>query len=287
MTAKKETTDIAVKNTQLSAAADFVDLNDFGTGFEGTDAESYALPFISVLQKMSPMVDEDDPKYVEGAKAGMLYNTVTGKLYDGKAGVLIVPCAYKRTFIRWGGREAEDKGFKGEFTVEEARGFKERGEVVELDGKLFFPDENGKVHEKKNDYLADTRNHYIIIIDPESGEYATALLSLTSSMIKPSRMLMTALQQKKVQTAQGLKTPPTFLNLVRMGTVSVSKDNNTWSSIKFDLEGLVTEKDIYETAKQFHNDVVQNNIQVDRTKQEAASGAGENVGGKPEDADEF
>ncbi|EEW5864227.1 hypothetical protein D7012_005356, partial [Escherichia coli] len=182
------------------------------------DADAYAIPFIVVLQKMSPMVDEDDPKHVPGAKAGMLYNTVTGELYDGKKGVQIIPCAFKRTFILWGGRESDDKGFKGEFTKEHVDAEVAAGRAVEINGKVFVPDENGKVHEKKSPYYADTRNHFVILLNEETGEFGSAMLSLTSSMIKPSRMLMTALQQKKVQTPQGLKTPPTFMNIVRMGT---------------------------------------------------------------------
>ncbi|EFD7392104.1 hypothetical protein CPM16_003209, partial [Escherichia coli] len=50
---KKETTEVAAKNTQMSAMADFVDMTDFGAGFEGADADAYAIPFIVVLQKMS------------------------------------------------------------------------------------------------------------------------------------------------------------------------------------------------------------------------------------------
>ncbi|EEW5904418.1 hypothetical protein D7009_17115 [Escherichia coli] len=284
---KKETTEVAVKNTQMSAMADFVDMTDFGAGFEDADADAYAIPFIVVLQKMSPMVDEDDPKHVPGAKAGMLYNTVTGELYDGKKGVQIIPCAFKRTFILWGGRESDDKGFKGEFTKEHVDAEVAAGRAVEINGKVFVPDENGKVHEKKSPYYADTRNHFVILLNEETGEFGSAMLSLTSSMIKPSRMLMTALQQKKVQTPQGLKTPPTFMNIVRMGTASQSKDGNTWSVLKFELEGLVQDKGLYEVAKAFHNDVVGGNVNIDRSKQEEASGAAGPVNETPTDAEEF
>ena len=51
---KKETTEVAVKNTQMSAMADFVDMTDFGAGFEGADADAYAIPFIVCLLYTSP-----------------------------------------------------------------------------------------------------------------------------------------------------------------------------------------------------------------------------------------
>src|SRR5579864_7705555 len=119
--AQASTSSEVAERPNTAVAADFMDAEDFagvGAGFEGADKDSFAIPFIQILQKMSPMVDEDDPKHLDGAKAGMLYNTVTQKLTDGKTGLLIIPCYYKRTYIRWGGREGEG-GFKGEITPKE------------------------------------------------------------------------------------------------------------------------------------------------------------------------
>lgn len=284
---EKETTDVAVKNTNVAAVADFMDLNDFGQGFEGADADSYALPFLTVLQKMSPQVDPDDPKYIEGAKAGMILNTVTNKVYDGKVGITIVPAAFKRSFIRWGGREAENKGFKGELTVAEVDELKQSGAVKEIDGRLYFPNEDGSVNEKKNDYLADTRQHYVIFVDPESGEFGSALLSLTSSMIKESRKLLTALQQKKVQTPRGLQTPPTFANMVKATTLGQSNDKGSWSTIQFSLESLVTDQNIYLAAKELHSAFTSGTVNVDYSKADNSAESAGGVNDTPEDAEGF
>ncbi len=78
--------------------------SDAGSGMEGTDSESFAIPFLMVLQKGSPQVDEAAGEAIEGAKAGMLFENVTSRMFDGKVGVNIVPCAYRRVFLRWGPR---------------------------------------------------------------------------------------------------------------------------------------------------------------------------------------
>ena len=280
-------TEVAVTaNSALSTVPDFMDASDFGAGFEGADKDSFAIPFLQILQKMSPMVDEDSPKHIEGAKAGMFYNTVTGRLFDGKAGLKIVPCAYKRSFIQWGARDAGG-GFKGEFTPEQVDEMKASGKLVAVENKLFVPDEKGAVDEKKSDYVADTRSHFILTIDPETGETSRAILSLASSQIKASRNLMTSLNQKKVDVGGGRKaTPPTFANLAHLSTVGLSNDSGNWSGVVFKLDGLVTDRDLFAEAKDFYKSIVSGELKADYSKTDAAT-AGAEGSGKSQEADNF
>lgn len=277
-------TNLATVKPGAVMAPTFMDDSDMGGGFEGTDKDSYAIPFLQILQKMSPLVDEDDAKHIEGAKAGMLYNTVTQRLYDGKAGITIVPCAYKRSYIQWGGREAEG-GFKGEFTPEQIEEMQIAGAIAAQEGKLFKPMADGTIHEKKSDYFADTRSHFVLIVDNETGEIGRAILSLSASQVKASKMLMTALQQKKVETSRGKQTPPTFANLVKLTTVGQSNDKGSWSGVRFDLDGLVTDAEIYNEAKAFYLAVSSGEVKADHAKSEAPSGA--DTSDTPKDADKF
>jgi len=54
--------------------------NDLQKGFENMTQEDMALPFIRILGQLSPQVTDGDSKYVEGAKPGMIYNTVTSEV---------------------------------------------------------------------------------------------------------------------------------------------------------------------------------------------------------------
>ena len=294
MTTKKTETEdskgVALKEDGALAIVDLgvMDESDFGSnaGFEGADKDSFAIPFLQILQKMSPKVDEDHAEYIPGAKAGMLFNTVTGKLYDGKSGLHIVPCAYKRTYILWGGREG-DGGYKGEFSVEEVEALRaDETKLKVVDGRYYVPDADGNINEKKSDYYSDTRSHFVIVIDPETGEYGTAILSLASSQIKSSKKLLTSLQQKKVNTARGLQTPPTFANLVKVTTAGRSNESGSWSGIEFALDGLVQDKNVYAAAKEFYRTVVAGEVKADYAKADATSAQGD-VDTKPTDAEGF
>lgn len=282
---KTQSTEVAVpQNNGVIAAPGFLSEGDFGGGFEGADGEAYAIPFLQVLQKMSPLVDEDSPKHIEGAKAGMIYNNVTQKLTDGKTGLLIIPCAFKRSYIRWGSREA-DGGFKGEFTPEEFDALVNKGEVKVIDNRPYAVDENGQVNEKKSDYYADTRSHYVITVDEETGETGQAIISLAASQIRASRNLMTALNQRKVNYGGALKTPPTFANVVRMTTIGLSNDKGNWSSAKFEIVGLVEDANHFQMAREFNQLVKDNKVNVDHSKN--ASAADQEVSGEAQTADTF
>jgi hypothetical protein len=263
---------VANVNKTAVAAPAFMDAEDFNSGFENADASSFAIPFLQILQKMSPMVDEDDPKHIEGAKAGMIYNTVTQKLIDGKTGLQIIPCYFKRSYILWGGREG-DGGFKGEITPEEFDKIVASGAVEIVDNRPLVKAEDGTTHPKKSDYYADTRSHYVIVIDPDNGEIGQAILSLASTQIKASKMMMTALNQKKVDAGGGvMRTPPTFGNMVRLTTISQNNDKGSWSGVNFTWEGPVTDPALYALAKQFKKDVEAGAIKVDHSKNAATTG---------------
>ena len=76
-----------------------------GTGLEEATTEDYAIPFIRLLQPMSPQLNKNSGNYIEGASAGDLINTVSGEVYDGEKGISVVPCAYSKKYIEWIPRE--------------------------------------------------------------------------------------------------------------------------------------------------------------------------------------
>ena len=70
------------------------------SGLENANSpDDLALPFLKVLSQLSPQCNKTSNSFVEGAEPGMIYNTVSGKLYDGEDGIDIVPAFYKREFI--------------------------------------------------------------------------------------------------------------------------------------------------------------------------------------------
>ena len=74
---------------------------DDAKGFDNMTQEDLALPNVRILGQLSPQVTQGDAKYIEDAKPGMIYNTVTNELYDGKVGIKVIPCYYKKDYPEW------------------------------------------------------------------------------------------------------------------------------------------------------------------------------------------
>ena len=90
------------ENTSMALAGMFEE--DSNTGLDNMGADDMALPFLRVLGQLSPEINKRDAKYVEGAEAGMIFNTVTKVAYDGEKGLNIIPCYYKREYVEWSDR---------------------------------------------------------------------------------------------------------------------------------------------------------------------------------------
>jgi len=186
--AVKKTTKVAEVKKQLPA----VKGKPMGRGFEEADAESFAIPFLAMLQKMSPAADADSDEYVKGAKAGMFFNTVTREVFES---VEIIPCAYQRRFNRWAPADSGG-GFKGQFLPSAIAGMEASGVLAQSDeGRWYFALPDGSVNEKKCDILTDTRMHYCLHVLP-NGDRTGVLVSLSRTQMKKSKNWMTLMQQQ-------------------------------------------------------------------------------------------
>lgn len=228
---------------------------DAGAGLEGADRDSFAIPFLAVLQANSPQVGE-----VEGAAAGALINTVSN-LVSKEA--LIVPCAFQRRWVRWGAREAGG-GFKGELTTAIVNDLRTSGQVKELDNRLYFPEQDGSVNPKRCDRLSDTRNHYVLIIPSMDSEFGVpAVFALTSTGIKVSKNLLTRIQSIQSKNAAGeLITAPSFSHVYRVTTVKKTNEKGTWYQPEIAMVGPVQSKALYLQARAFHKQVAEGAVQV-------------------------
>ena len=90
------------KNTDVALASMFE--QDQAAGMQDMGSDDFAMPFLRVLGQLSPEINKRDSKYVEGAEAGMIFNTVTKQTYDGEKGLNLIPCGYKREYVEWSDR---------------------------------------------------------------------------------------------------------------------------------------------------------------------------------------
>lgn len=265
-----ESKELALSKTGAPPTINFA--ADAGAGLEGTGAESFAIPMLMVLQALSPQVTKASGKYIHGAEAGMFYESIGDVITPGDKGVLIVPCAYRRVYLRW----SSDDKYRGELAPEVVSRGQVNGQFVDVKGRIYVADAAGKVDPEESDSLQDCRNHYILIVDPKTGDWRQALLSLRSTQIKKSRMLMTALAQIKVRVESGTIMPPTYANLVHATTVPESNDEGDWFGWSFKLQGLVDSAELYAAAKKFHQSITAGAVKVevseDALKEASATG---------------
>jgi len=78
------------------------DFGEFaGTGMENVTSNDVSIPFLGLIQSLSPQLQEDDAKYIDGAKAGMLFNTVTNELIGDGSTAFFVPCCKESKYVEW------------------------------------------------------------------------------------------------------------------------------------------------------------------------------------------
>lgn len=159
-------------------------LNEYaGEGLENITARDLSVPFVKILQGLSPEIVE---KTVPGAEPGMFYNTITKTLYGTK--IQIIPLRYELLWIEYrpnrGSYVAAHK--PGSIAIEKATNDKgsiiwltaDRNEIIEtlvfcclslnhLDEGIFFLSLS-KTHLKYGKKL----NTYIAMTKLDNGEQA-------------------------------------------------------------------------------------------------------------------
>lgn len=222
----------------IALAAQFAD--DAGSGFEEASASAYAIPFIQILQSGSPQCKKSDGAYIKGAEEGMLYNTVTGDLYNGETGIEVIPCHYSQRFIEWKPRESG-----GGFVSEHLPGETE-ATVKDDKNRDILP--NGNT-------LVDTRNHYVMVRDAE-GMLTPALVTMSSTQLKKSRQWMSKMQGIKVKNAAGdFVTAPMSSRVYKITTTPEQNDKGSWFGFRIELAGLVQNASEYKAAQDFREAV--------------------------------
>lgn len=216
----KEPSGLAVQDPpkSLGLVPSTYDADDLGAGFEGATSSDFAVPFVGILQKGSPQVEEGNPKLIPGAKAGMLINTVTGKLYDGKTGIRFIPVHRDRKFIEWIPRD-DGGGFVGIFLADSP----EVKEALKKAGRKF-----GKLKIGDNNDLVETCELYGLLLD-DAGGFERVIISFASTQIPMYKRLMTTAQSIQLGGPDGRPViPPLFSHVYRLRTEFHQKQQYTW-----------------------------------------------------------
>ena len=214
--------------------------DDAAKGLGAIGQEDLALPFLKILGQLSPEVNKRDGKYVEGAEPGMIYNSVSGELFDGVKGIDVIPCFYKLEYIEW----------------------KDRGEGLGAPVAIYdsssdimsktTPDANYKDRLPNGNYIEKTASHFVIVAGDSPS---TALISMKSTQLKISRKWNSMMSGIKMKGANGMFTPASFSHIYKLKTTQMSNDKGTWFGWEVSKVGPVTDKGLYDQAKGFSDSI--------------------------------
>ena len=223
---------------------------DAQQGAQNISQADLALPFLKILGQLSPEVNKRDGKYVEGAEPGKIINTVTNQLYDS---LQVIPCHYKRQYIEW-----QDRGTSTGAPVA----------IHEADSDIVSQTTRGKDYKDRlpnGNYLDNTASHFVLTVGDTPS---TALISMKSTQLKVSRKWNSMMMGIKMQGKNGLFTPPTYSHIYNLSTVQMSNDKGTWFGWDVAKVGPVTDKAIYDMAKNFAVSVGKGEVQAKPEVQE-------------------
>jgi hypothetical protein len=229
---------------QTSTALTTVDYGDYGNaGFENTSQDDFAVPFLDILQGQSPEVES-----LESAKPGMFHNTVTDDLFDGKTGVSVIVVSTAHEFVEWVPRN-QGGGIVGRHKVD--------SDVV-ADARSRADKFNELKTENGND-LVETYYAYLILNLPEGP--VPAVLSCSSTRIKPYKAMMTKANMIMIPGPDGVKRkPPLFAHKFLLTTAKRKNNDGEWHTfeVAFDAPDksaagarLAPADDLFQAAVEF------------------------------------
>ena len=254
----------AVAKAKETAVSEFV--NDmFEDGSEGAvfTAEELQLPFLKLAQSLSPELDKNDAKYIEGLGAGEMFNSLTSEVYKEAD---VIPCYTKTAYKEWVPL-AKGGGFVGELdptdkVIKTASRVQEGGRTMDL-----LPNGNELV-------ISD--DYYCLIVKEE--DYEPIVLSMTSTQRKVAKRWRTMIAMNKARNPKTgtLQIIPIYSTIWKLSSVQeVNKNNQKYANYSVAKIGPIPgeKRELFEEAKSFRQSVMACEVKVveEQAKPEGSS----------------
>jgi hypothetical protein len=233
--------------------------DDLDSGFENVTQEDTTLPYVRILGQLSAEVNEGEGKYISGAKPGMIYNNITNEIFDGKKGIKVVPCYYKRDFP-----EKSDKGDGMAITVVTHS----VGSPIIETGKR----EGSKIRLPNGNYLEETA-YYYVLMETKSGGMTPALITMKSSQLSVSKKWIAMMKLMQVEDGKGgHKRPPMHGVVYNLSSALQKNDKGSWYGWSVTQDRIMGQEDIdlYKIAKELKVVVGKGKVQTKGDVEEKA-----------------
>jgi len=206
------------------------------------DSSEMQIPFIRILQAMSPQLKKREAEYIEGAEQGDMFNTVTGDKFKGEDGMIVLPCYQTVKYLEFVPRDLGG-GFQGE--------------ISPTDPVLQKTTRNGSKEILPNGHeLVKSDQHFCLVIDAD-GITQPVVIDMKSRQLKVSRRWKTKIAMQKVKHPKtgAMVLPPLFATQWKFSTVEESNDQGSWFNYAIEKIGLVNDRDLLQEALTFRTSV--------------------------------
>lgn len=188
-----------------------------GAGFGNQTQEDFSIPFLGVLQDLSPLVKD------RVGKVGQLFNTVTEEIFDNEEGIVFVPCLTQHVYVEWQPRMSG-----GNFV-----GIHELDDQVVLDARK---NQNfGEFKVGENDLVETFYVYGVAVID---GAPQQMVIAFTSTKIKVYKKWMTRARTIQIDSPDGRKIrPPLFAHRYRIKGKIETNNFGEFANLSITLDG--------------------------------------------------
>lgn len=216
------------KANPKTSVPDYFKTADTAEGFEDITTQTMAIPFIRILQTLSPQLNKKKPEYILGAQEGMFFNTVTKEIYGPTINVIVLK--FDRIFIEW---LPERGGLVNYHSPEHA-------EQVAEDKSIF-----GAWKTKTGNILQENYV-YFIVLDGKMEE-GVSILSLASTGIKIAREWNRLMTTHIMEN--GRRALPFYL-IWTLETEYRENDKGNWYTFKVRTKNYISEKQYEHIGKE-------------------------------------
>ena len=209
-----------------------------GTGLDTITTDDIATPRLKVLAQMSPELEE-----IEGAKAGMILNSVSKKVYPGQEGIKVVVCGYEKVWLEWQDRGKGSSAPVNIFSAKDKPTNAVRGD-------------DGKFRLESGNYLEECANFYVLLLNggvaPEP-----AIISMKATQLKAARSWAYRLKNEFIQNPQSKKLflAPSWYRIYELTTTKQSNDKGSWYGWVVNKGEFLNKEDTFDMAANFNESV--------------------------------
>ena len=216
-----------------------------GDGLQNIATEDTALPFLKLLSKMSPEVDS-----VEGAQPGMMYNSVSGQLYEDS--LHVVPCHYEKKYIEWAPRGTGNGSPVNTY-----------GASSNILSKTVKKPGDWRDYLDNGNYIEACAHHYVMLV----GERQPALIVMKSTQLKKSRKWNSMIMTTSIPNSKGVMfQPPSYSHIYSLASEKESNDKGTWFGWEIGKVGLIEDQSLFLMCKEFSESISKGEVEVKHTE---------------------